>query len=65
MQVVVILVGVAGINLSLMGWIKKDVDKAEERLEKFMDSFQQEIKDFHGRLIALETKYLESHRKEK
>ncbi len=65
---------IIGVMVALISWIKIDIgkvesridmriDRLESRMDAFQSSFQAEVKDFHGRLIALETKYHESEKR--
>ena len=62
------IVTIVGSNIALISWLRSDmksfenkIDGWKEQFSRDMESYKQEVhkemKDFHGRLCSIETKY--------
>lgn len=63
MQILNIVIGVialffsiAGVNFALVSWIRSDMRQFESEIRSWKEEINKEIKDFHGRMCALEEK---------
>ena len=45
---------VAGVNIAMISWIRSDVKSFETEIRGWKEEINKEIKDFHGRLCAIE-----------
>lgn len=52
-------VTIIGANIALISWIRSDMKIFESEIRSWKEEINQETKDFHGRLCALEEKYRE------
>ncbi len=55
----------AAINVGLIAWLRSDMKLFETKIESWKDEINKEMKDFHGRLCALEAKYHDSRHNER
>lgn len=62
MDLTMILTGIGtsitiiGANVALISWLRADMKSFETEVRGWKDAIQTEMKDFHGRLCALEEK---------
>lgn len=60
MDITVILTGIGtiitviGANIALMAWLRSDIKSFESEIRGWKDEISKEMKDFHGRLCAIE-----------
>lgn len=47
---------IIGANVALISWLRADMKSFETEVRGWKDAIQLEMKDFHGRLCALEEK---------
>ena len=45
---------VAGVNIAMISWIRSDVKSFEQEIRGWKEEINKEMKDFHGRLCAIE-----------
>lgn len=48
------VIAVVGSNIALISWLRADMKSFETKIEGWKDEINKEMKDFHGRLCALE-----------
>jgi len=51
------VLAVAAINIGLIAWLRSDTKTFQSEIRSELKGFQECLKDFHGRLCALEEKY--------
>lgn len=51
-----IMFSIAGLNYALFSWMRSDMKSFESEIRGWKDEINREMKDFHGRLCALEEK---------
>lgn len=51
-----ICVSVIAANIALISWIRSDLKLFETEIRSWKEEINKEIKDFHGKLCALEEK---------
>jgi hypothetical protein len=60
MDLTIVLTGVAiifsviGANIALISWLRSDLKGFETEIKSWKEEINKEIKDFHGRLCAIE-----------
>lgn len=63
MDLTIILTGAAavlaivGTNVSLIAWLRSDIRSFETEVRGWKDEINKEMKDFHGRLCSLESRW--------
>jgi len=50
------VITIVGSNIALIGWLRSDMKSFEIEVRGWKDEVQKEMKDFHGRLCAIEEK---------
>jgi len=45
---------IVGTNIALFSWLRSDIKSFESEIRGWKDDINKEIKDFHGKLCALE-----------
>ena len=50
------VIAIVGSNIALIGWLRSDMKSFETKIEGWKEEINKEMKDFHGRLVELETK---------
>lgn len=50
------VVAIVGSNIALIGWLRADMKSFETKIDGWKLEIDKETKDFHGRLVELETK---------
>lgn len=48
---------VIGSNIALISWLRSDMKSFEGKIEGWKEEINKEMKDFHGRLCAIESRY--------
>ena len=48
------MVAVVGSNIALIAWLRSDMKNFEIKIESWKDEINREMKDFHGRLCAID-----------
>lgn len=48
------LLTIIGVNVALMYWIRQDSKDFSAKIESWKEEINKEMKDFHGRLCAIE-----------
>jgi hypothetical protein len=48
------LFSIAGFNFALFSWMRSDLKQFESEIRGWKEEINKEIKDFHGRLCAIE-----------
>ena len=48
------IVAVVGSNIALISWLRSDMKMFECKIEGWKEEINKEMKDFHGRLCAIE-----------
>ena len=48
------LLTIIGVNVALMYWIRRDSKDFSAKIESWKEEINKEMKDFHGRLCAIE-----------
>ena len=48
---------VIGSNIALISWLRSDMKSFESKIEGWKEEINKEMKDFHGRLCAIESRY--------
>lgn len=51
------VIAIVGSNIALIGWLRSDMKAFETKIEGWKEEMQKESKDFHGRLVEIETKH--------
>jgi len=47
---------VIGVNIALFSWLRSDLKSFETEIKGWKEEINKEMKDFHGKLCALEEK---------
>lgn len=47
-------IAIIGSNIALISWLRSDMKMFEIKIENWKEQISQEMKDFHGRLCAIE-----------
>jgi hypothetical protein len=50
-------IAIISCNLAIFGWIRSDMKNFEGKIEGWMSKISEEMRDFHGRLCSLESRY--------
>ncbi len=50
------VITIVGSNIALIGWLRSDMKSFETKIEGWKEEINKEMKDFHGRLCAIEEK---------
>jgi len=45
---------IVGVNIALFSWLRADMRLFESKIESWKSDIDKEMKDFHGRLCAIE-----------
>lgn len=56
METLAIIASIAGLNFALLSWLRSDMKSFESEIRAWKDEINTEMKDFHGKLCALEAK---------
>ena len=48
---------IAAINVGLIAWLRADMKSFENKIEGWKEEINKEMKDFHGRLCSLESRW--------
>jgi hypothetical protein len=48
------IVGVVGLNIAVMSWMRSDMKAFEVEIRGWKDEINREMKDFHGRLCTID-----------
>ena len=48
------IVGIIGLNIAVMSWMRSDMKSFESEIRGWKDEINKEMKDFHGRLCAID-----------
>jgi hypothetical protein len=48
---------VIGSNIALMSWLRSDMKSFESKIDSWKEEINKEMKDFHGRLCSIESRY--------
>lgn len=48
------IITILGTNIALFSWLRSDMKSFETKIEGWKDEVNKEMKDFHGKLCALE-----------
>lgn len=59
------VVAIVGTNISLIAWLRSDMKSFETKIEGWKDEINKEMKDFHGRLCSIESRYQSRDNKER
>lgn len=60
MELIAVLLAISGLFLWNRADSRNDIRALDSKIDNFQKSMYDEMKDFHGRLTALEEKYLKS-----
>lgn len=47
---------IASVNIALFAWLRSDMKLFESKIEGWKEEINKEMRDFHGRLCAIEEK---------
>lgn len=50
------VITIVGSNIALIGWLRSDMKSFETKIDGWKSEIDKEMKDFHGRLCAIEEK---------
>jgi len=50
------VLSIAAINIALISWLRSDMKLFEIKIDGWKEEINKEMKDFHGKLCALEEK---------
>ena len=48
------VITIVGSNIALIGWLRADMKAFENKIDGWKSDIDKEMKDFHGRLCAIE-----------
>lgn len=48
------IVTIIAVNIGLIAWLRSDMKMFEAKIEAWKEEINREMKDFHGRLCAIE-----------
>jgi hypothetical protein len=51
------VVAIVGSNIALISWLRSDMKSFETEVRGWKDEVHKEMKDFHGRLCSLESRW--------
>jgi hypothetical protein len=51
------VVAIVGSNIALISWLRSDMKSFETKIDGWKDEINKEMKDFHGRLCSLESRW--------
>lgn len=51
------VIAIISCNLAIFGWLRSDMKNFESKIEGWMKEISNEMRDFHGRLCSLESRY--------
>lgn len=51
------VIAVVGSNIALISWLRSDMKSFETKIEGWKEEINKEMKDFHGRLCSLESRW--------
>ena len=51
------VIAIVGSNIALIGWLRADMKSFEIEVRGWKDEISKEMKDFHGRLCSLESRW--------
>lgn len=54
MEIIAIIISIAGINFALLSWLRADMKQFESKIDSWRSDINNEMKDFHGRLCSIE-----------
>jgi hypothetical protein len=55
-------IAVIASNIGIMAWLRSDIKSFETEIRGWKNEINKEMKDFHGRLCSLESRYHEKNR---
>ena len=55
-KIMAMLLAMAAINMSLIGWVRSDFQLFSSRIDAYMTQSHEEMKAFHGKLCAIEAR---------
>lgn len=47
---------IVAVNIGLIAWLRSDMKLFETKIESYINEMRKDMKDFHGRLCAIEEK---------
>ena len=48
------IISIIAVNVGLISWLRSDMKTFEVKIESWKEEINKEMKDFHGRLCAIE-----------
>lgn len=59
LELLVIVLSIAAINISLIAWLRADMKAFEQRMDLWREEIREDRRDFHGRLASIEARWHE------